>query len=178
MADRKKRGDNIKEKLSEAISGLSAILRADTELQGIRLKSTFPVVKAEVVEQLKAEVNRRTTELQIAKRIFKTQRFGRKGKNHTHLLLLQEFVSQWTLQELGTERQLQPAELATLIEAGMFALGCPEDEAHVKAENISKAILNFRSHEDNQYVCEQVRVLVQAYLPIVQRSPFLLGIKI
>jgi hypothetical protein len=188
VSERRLRGTKVKRKLAGTISSLRKASAKYRELAAIEIPGSGSLIKAGsslwpegtpfLADVLESEAAKLSSHLERARRLYSEKRFGVSG-NHLWLVLLQEFVSAWTEQELGRARQLQPDEIADLITAGKVTLGWRDDRSGTDPELISKAILNFRSNPTNAWISgDGAKSFVQERCRWVSEAPFLLGTEI
>ena len=188
VSERRRRGAKVKRTLSATISSFRKAADkyrelAATEIPGSGLlirasSSLWPEGAPFLADVLESEAVKLSALLERAGRLYSEKRFGVSG-NHLWLVILQEFVSAWTEQELGQARQLRPDEIADWVTAGKVTLGWREYRSETDPELISKAILNFRSNPTNAWISgDGAKSFVQKRCRLVSEAPFLLGIKI
>jgi hypothetical protein len=185
---RRQRGAEIQRALSATIRALQKASSAHKVLAAIELPGTGALGGAGskispggapfFVEVLKAEEEKLSALLGELKKLYNEKRFGVSG-NHLWLVMMQEFVSEWTKRELGEAKELRSEDIATLIEAAKVTLGWREDKSETDPELIRKAISTFRKNQANAtFVSRQIIPYVQARCSVVAQGPYLLGIEI
>jgi hypothetical protein len=144
----------------------------------IKAASTSLIGRAAFLEQLDAEADRLSTMLESSKNVFNEKRLG-VSASHIWLVLLQEFATAWTKQELGKAYYLRPSEIADLVAAGKISLGWDMHKSDTSAELISKAIRNFRTNPANTWIAgDGVKSYALERCKSVAVAPYLLGIEI
>ena len=188
FSERRRRGAETLRALSATITSLRKAATKYRELATIEIPGSGSLIKAGsylwpegapfLADVLESEAAKLCTHLERARRLYSEKRFGVSG-NHLWLVILQEFVSAWTEQELGHARLLRPDEIADLVTAGKVTLGWREDRSETDPELISKAILNFRSNPTNAWISgDGAKSFVQKRCRRVGEAPFVLGIEI
>jgi hypothetical protein len=187
MAERKRRGAEIKRALSAAITSLRRAAAQYRGVAAIRLPGGslvtagapfWPEGSPFLADVLESEANRLTSLLTECKKLFNEKRFG-VSANHLWLVMLQEFVAAWTEQELGTARQLKISDVVALVDAGKLTLGWNPKMSPTDSELIRKAIRNFRSNPANAWITgDGVKSYVRRRCQRVRNRPYLLGIEI
>lgn len=188
FSERRRRGSQTLRALSATIASLRKAAAKYRELAAIEIPGSGSLIKAGsglwpegapfLADVLESEAGKLSTHLERARRLYSEKRFG-VSANHLWLVILQEFVSAWTEQELGHARQLRPDEIADLVTAGKVTVGWREDRSETDPELISKAIFNFRSNPTNAWISgDGAKSFVQKRCRWVSEAPFVLGIEI
>jgi hypothetical protein len=161
VADRRKKSERFEKMLSQSIKSLRKAVTNLRELSDIELPDARSIVDpskplwlkeiSSLADVLEREAESLSARLAEIKRLYNEKRFG-VSRNHLWLILLQEFVEVWTGSEKGNRKSLRFDDIADLLIAAKIALGWPEASTETYAEDIRKAILNFRLNPTNKWI--------------------------
>lgn len=188
FAARKNRGVELKKAVSRAIRNLHDASTACTQLVKLELPRLVPLGQPgsrlwhtginSFIDALKTQEEKLAAFLDELKKLYNEKRLGVSG-NHMWLVMLQEFVTAWTIRELGESREIRVEEIATMIEATKATLGWREDKTETDADLLRKAISAFRkNHANGVLLSSQIVPSAQKQCDVVASGPYLLGIEI